>query len=56
MASSLFMSWEDKVKVWGVVDGIEHGQDGAARIADWRCISNLETGGDAIERNSHRYA
>jgi hypothetical protein len=50
------MFWEDKVKVWGVVDGIEHGKDGAARVADWEDISQLETGRDAIESNSHRYA
>jgi hypothetical protein len=31
--STLLMSWENKVKVLRIVDGIKDGQDGSSRIA-----------------------
>lgn len=43
MASALFVSREDEVKVFGVVDGIEYGKNCATRVANYKSLVAITT-------------
>jgi hypothetical protein len=41
MASTLLVSGKNEVEVFAVVDGIEDGENGTARVADWEMFVSV---------------
>ena len=62
MAGALFMSRQDKIEVFRVVDGVKNGKDGASGVANWDELARGFSFGPADEdkfggrRETNKYA